>query len=57
VCSAFAAAFLIREKQMSVKAALRLIHRKCGTKPNQGFVMQLNALYQSVRAVKDTKNI
>ena len=41
VCSVFAAAFLIYERELDCKTALRFIFKKCGAKPNPGFKLQL----------------
>jgi hypothetical protein len=40
VCSVFAAAYLIKERDFDCKEALKILKRK-GGKPNPGFVLQL----------------
>ena len=39
VCSVFAAAYLIKERGLDSNSALKLIKRKCGAKPNPGFIL------------------
>lgn len=60
MCSAFAAAFLISEKDFDLKSALKLIKQKCkGAGPNQGFALQLEQFYliQKAQKLKKAKQV
>lgn len=59
VCSVFAAAYLIKERDLDCKTALKWIKRKCGAKPNPGFVLQLEqfALVTRSAQIKKLKQI
>jgi hypothetical protein len=39
VCSVFAAAFMIKERELDCKAAIKFVKKKCGAKINPGFAL------------------
>jgi hypothetical protein len=57
VCSVFATAFMIKDRELDCQAAIKFVKRKCGAKMNPGFVLQLEqyALVTNQQKLKKVK--